>query len=560
MLEPIKLLGENGTDTKNIPRILDPGKVETIAGTVLDPEFEKHGAVIDLPVTLNTFTGSLNKIRIPPCPRFEVDGLAVLDDLAVRTNNLLRVLELHKTGEKSISTVTKSVGALHRLAIGKIVSKSGIISRGIVGRRAFYTARAVLLPSINSDPHVVGLPARAMKKLKLQNGDLVIVGRDPTIWDGSLEVFIAKQCNDHCIHMHPFSFGQMGADCDGDTVWCLKVPSDKNCQEEAQRELCRFTRQEVTEFKRIPSGQPKGEVLWTEELDASLLKTTGFSIGPLDILGQTKDAERFCEASEKQVIEEACTIAQGLSIDTLIDYLLTINKTMLVQKVFLGPAGAASNKLKLIGSEYPKLVRSACYVSERVQQLLFDYKGSVKSDEDGLDIFDLLHIVNMSGPYKTTPTKVVGFTTVLDLLEKQGLDKRMCHPIIAYIYAGWHISEALVSSGVDQEEAHEYGLRVCDPDYMESIDSSIEAIHQIAKETGVSSDVIIKKMVNLKVAAGLSWILGDALYDSVNPFDKKRTKMVIQELIDRVLSKKVMRRGRLTDEILINTMEAHNAE
>lgn len=536
MITPLKVRLVTGEETTNISRIISVKQVIEFSNTILDPEVEKNGFEIELPVCIDTKFDAVKKIRVPPCPRSMTGDIITIDEIAMRANNILRVIDLYNSGEKELRAVQKSVNAYFNTVIDKIIGKEGILGKDIIGRRVKMTGRAVIVPSTSKDPEIARLPFKMMNKLKIKDGDMVIIGRDPTIWDGSLDVFIAEGTHEDVIHLHPYCFGQLGADCDGDTVWVMAVPNTPECQAEARANLLGFCKAHTKVFKKINTAEDPAPIDWENNNFSEFFKTSGFSVSPKDILEMNEKTTRFGKSTGKVVAKEAQHIALGLTDDEYKDYIITVNNAMLVQKVYLGPIGAASNKLKLIAGKHPFLLRSACYVSERAQQSLFDFKGKVKSDSDEFDIFEILQIINMTGRYKTTAERSVGYSQVMDRLTKNGFDPEKSHPIIAYIYAAYPLLKAAseLTDGITKEQ-EEFIYKICDKKYMDTLSNSLEMIDKIAEMLGVQRSRLLGKFITIKIEINLAQILDDSFYDVINPFSVQRSYGALLSVRNQIL-------------------------
>lgn len=562
MLEPLLLKsGEEVTD--NISKIFDVHNVVKIENTILDPEVQMNGVYIELGREISCNYGEFTKVFLPPCPTHAEEDIIVLDDISVRANNLLRVIKLVDSGEKSPAALKKSLVKYLRMVAGRLVGKSGVLCRNILGRRVQNSGRAVLLPSMDTDPSRVYVPGRLMRRMGIEDGEIILVGRDPTIWTGSVEAVRAYKHKEDVIRLHPFVFSQFGADCDGDTVWCMKIPEEHQSMMESQ--VLKFTKRHALTIKCASAGLPPVEIDWSNPAIAStaMANTTGFSVGPLDILEDSEDLARFKEATGKDIGDEARSICHGLSYEDYAKYLVTINQTMLIQKVYLGPVGSAAQKLKLIAGRNELLRDSANYISERTQQMLFDVKGSIKGDTRDLDIFfELLDIVNMSGEYSSTD-RMVTHKSVLARLESFGLNADACKPMIVYMYTGfplfqaiWDISSAeKIKNGFTDEQRQalikEASIILSDPDNVKAV------IDSIASRLGVVGSVLIRTAAEIKAKLSLGMILRDPVFSLINPFSEKK---MIQDLnyLNQFMSNGPFDSRRLTDWIITKSMEYEN--
>jgi len=564
-LKPL-LLKSGDEVTNNITKVFDVHSAVEINDTILDPEFQEIGTVISLGQKVPTPFGKITEIRVPACPVYLQEDIVVLDDIAVRANNLLRVLLLVEKKEKSPEALFKSVGNLQRLLVTRIVGKRGILTRNILGRRMTNTGRAVLLPSYSAEPEEVYIPAHIMEKTGIKSDQLVLVGRDPSIWMGSVEVLRAFPHAEDTIRLHPFVFSQFGADCDGDTVWIMRVPEE--IQDRLVPEILGFTKSHKTETKSPSSDLPPIQIDWSNPGVASKRSsyTNGFSISPLDIINDSKDIERFKKVTGKDIGKEAMLIAGGLSNKKYNEYLTVINETVLIQKVYLGPVGAAAQKLKLVAGRHPLLIRSANYISERAQQMLFDVKGSVQGDKEDLQVFfEILDIINLNGAYRSIG-KIVKHSEVIDRLRILEFDIELCSPMITYLYTvyplevvvKWLGQKSIVSRAISKDDL-DTAKELCFELISRSTDID-DIYEEIATCLNSTVDEINKSMAKFKEQLSLGSIVADPLFTLINPFSDEQIVSSIKYLNESIVEGGKLDTQRLTDWVLRKSLENEDVQ
>lgn len=535
MLKPLVVKTSNGP-TENISRIIDRDKVLGTEDTILSDKFQKEGMVVTLPGTVSGVFGKCDKVHLPPCPLLEEDGRIILDDIALKSNNLARTIRLYNEGKKPLSVVEKSLQSLQKLVINKIAHKPGLLCREIIGRRLKNSGRAVLIPSRDPRPEYAGIPRKIFRKSGMTEGCLVIIGRDPTIWHGSIEVVLAREVPHSCIELHPVLFKQLGADCDGDTIWVMKVPDDTKLQEQARAQLLYLCKKTTISIKSSNLSGIGTDIDWTKITQTSqrMNDIDGFSIGPDDIMQGLEPTERFSQLVGKNPINEARVIAKGMDGHSFINYLLSINEAMLAQKVYLGPIGAASQKLKLVAGRNPVLVESANYLSEHAQQMLFDVKGVVQGEAKELANFlDILDIINMAGGYRSTEHHCIGSEDVLAVLSSHGIDPKRAGPIIRAIYTGFPLLlVAKETPEITQETTNmvcDIVMRFIEIGDTENMELYLRAISNIL---GISIDRLIGKFTYKKMSLTLDSILSDSIYTIMNPFSSPKLLSAVSELAD----------------------------
>jgi hypothetical protein len=266
------------------------------------------------------------------------------------------------------------------------------------------------------------------KKLRVRDGDLVLVGRDPTIWDGSIEVLRARVLDEDVIRLHPFAFNQLNADCDGDQVWVLAVP------EHLQERM----RAHVGGFMRHKAVWPKPWSVYGEDINwetceddlISRSRPDGFSVGPEDILNRTECATRGENILGKDVLEESRATAMGLKFSEWQEIMLEVNESMLKMKVGMGPVGAAAMNLRILAQDNAMCTKSACAMAERLEQLLLDAKRAKDTGSAEYSADDALDILNRRNAYTDMDEK----QAVVKLSAMLGLKPSLVRPMLKVIW------------------------------------------------------------------------------------------------------------------------------
>jgi len=318
-------------------------------------------------------------------------------------------------------------------AVRMLGGKRGVVNSNMIASRIANSARGVLVVNADRHPEIIGIPSHIMRRIKLDDRDLVFVGREPTIWHGSIEVVRARSTNRNVIELHPLLFKQLGADCDGDTVYVYAVPKDPKCQEEAAEQVLGFTRQwgRWPAYMRLedPSDYVDWEILEAENKRRTTV--TGFSVTPREILEKSSRVSTLCERMGKDVADECIQIAKGIDEPTLKKYVNDQNTALLHMKIWMGPIGAVSNRLRVFAGMNKTLIASASHVSERLQQMLLDTKHHIGRRE-GYGVTHVLDILNRRGKFSTLSP--VYLEDVVDELTRLGMDREAIWPIMAYLW------------------------------------------------------------------------------------------------------------------------------
>lgn len=369
----------------------------------------------------------ISELFLPPLAAIREGEVVVLNPIQGSAQNLLVAMEHFKSKDIEQAQLTQAVITYQNTALRQLFGRDGMISKFIMSSRMKASARAVLLPRAGGDPCVCEIPDWMMTSLKLKPNDYVVVGRDPTIWEGGIEVLKVIGTPSNVIRLHPLVFAQLNADCDGDTVWVLAIP--RHLREEARTKLGSFMKRTATWPK--PYNEQGTEVNW-DTVDYEMTyraAPSGFSVGPEDILNDTGVLERVEKITGKQLKEECVTTAKGLSQERWREIVLKTNEDQLNMKIGMGPIGAAAMAVRILAGEAPRTRRAASLISERIEQKLLDSKKA-KAAGDKFSHITALDILQMRNEW----TKVDAQEATRALAECLGLRASDVRPIVALIW------------------------------------------------------------------------------------------------------------------------------
>lgn len=204
-----------------------------IEGTVLSKEFQENGGYVDFEglQLYDNWGRIITGITVPAIPvTYEMgnNSIAVLHPIAVRANLVARMLEDVQKKERKFTSLQKAVNSFYLEVCNTLFGKSGVFNRWILGPRLKNSFRAVVIPGkYDKDPlgesyEWVGIPERICNRIGIQTGDVVVIGRDPTIWMGSVEFLYAYVVPHDAIEIHPLLLPQLAGDHDGDQLWGYK--------------------------------------------------------------------------------------------------------------------------------------------------------------------------------------------------------------------------------------------------------------------------------------------------------------------------------------------------
>lgn len=422
--------------------VIDERQVVDVKDTVLDPEICKTGGWIDLPVPCVDFKGArIERLYYPAFDHQRQGRMIHLNRMAVLANMVLRAIVSFKEGMATEQVIQKMTLVYQLGAVRGLGGKNGVVNNNLVASRVSNSGRAVVLINGDRSPEIVGIPSQIMRQLKLEDGDLVFIGREPTIWHGSIEVLRAKSTNRYAIELHPLVFKQLGADCDGDTVYVYAVPKNAECQAEAAEQVLGFTKTfaKWPAFMRMDDTSETVDWPTAKEASHERSKITGFSVTPREILQQGERLKKLCTVMGKDVADECLTIAKGIDEPSLRKYVLDQNNALLHMKLWIGPIGSMSNRLRVFAGTSPKLLASASYMSERLQQMLLDTKHYI-GRKQGYGPTDVLQILNRRGRYEGVGGAYL--EDVVNELVKMGMDRDQVWPIMAQLWLVYPVTKA----------------------------------------------------------------------------------------------------------------------
>lgn len=416
-------------------------------GTVLSKDFQENGGEIDLtPYQLyDNWKRTIRGITVPPVPvTYEMQNtrIAVLHPIAVRANQVARNLEALKKNEIKFTTLQKSVNAFYHEICNTIFGKSGVFNRWILGPRLKKSFRAVVVPMIydkdifGESYEWVGIPERICHKLKIKDGDIVVIGRDPTIWYGSVELLYAYSIPNNVIGLHPLLLPQFGGDHDGDQLWGYFPKQDLV----PPGEVASFTRKYATWQKNFNDQRSSSAVDWNNftQDQCSRQRTTGLSVGPTDISARETEEkgsilriQSYSQLGKRNRgkldgLNELQQYARGLRLEDWKSHTVSINTAQLAMKVYMGPVGLLALRLICIGHMDPKISESSNILAERCAQGLLDAKHLSYEEAKNFKPANIFKILNLGTKCRTAKEMLAELQKIVPC------DERIL-PILDYI-------------------------------------------------------------------------------------------------------------------------------
>lgn len=419
-----------------IGTIVDSRQVLTMNNTVVDPEASRRGGIIHLPIEVPMWHGN-GKTSSLWVPRFwhTYQGPKIqLHPIAGIANSVARACEEFKQSKRTEVSLRRLVNAYWTTLMQFACGKQGLLSTSVLGCRVMDSGRAVLIPNGFQDPFSVGLPQEMMSRIRVEEGDVVIVGRDPTIWHGSIEILRAFAVTTDCIELHPLVFKQFNADSDGDEVYVMRIPTTPGAREAAIDRIGTFTKEHAVWPPYLREGGQGKEVNWATVEEESLVRCrmTGFSISPKDVLDESEHIRSLCARTGKDVSAECKKIANGISPEEVERYIQDQNDANLKMKLGLGPVGQLCTRIVAICGMNENLIGSASYISEHLSQEVLDQKHTVTTNRVVYDAQQIIDLFHRRGIFVSATLE-----EAIEVLESIGLKKKRCVPFMAYLWYGY---------------------------------------------------------------------------------------------------------------------------
>lgn len=489
-LVPLKIIVK-GDPSYEVGNLIQKDCIGDVEGTILDTEVLQHGAIVRLNGTFKDIAGrNISRIRVPPMHRVnETDGMIFITGIPLIANAIARAV-MKNEPEGHIQRLVKSY---QTKIVEEISGKNGVLGKGVFGSRMPCSGRFVVTPSIDKHPLWVGIHVDVMEKMGVVDGDYVIVGRDPVIWGGSIEVLKAYPISKPVARIHPLLFSQMGMDCDGDQIFV--IAPDRN-NEAIKNELASLHGRWVLANGRWPKMLcPDGMSdipNWDDIENDSKVRfdAHAWTYSPKETIGKGKNVVALQEAMGKPFIEKNKKIALDIGNDELV---LNTASAQMRMKRELGLVGSIGRRILVLAGNDPYLVKSANIVSERLQQLKLDAKhGEV------LDAVSIFEMFERRGPWQ-----FASMTKMATVLESAGIQKHESIPILVHIYVELPYQAAAAELCTDKHkllvvaEALKENLRKDKPNLDAALDIVAEIVgapKSVLSKTAKSNQVGLKSL------------------------------------------------------------------
>lgn len=378
-MKTITISNENGKLSPLTSKIIRGADINR-EGTVISEEVLISGGDVNLPEGewTDPFNNRITFLRVPPLSfsgRLESSGeISFINPISYTLNSIVNMIN---TPDRDPLAMQKMIDIYYDMLFNRIFGQTGLLSTCILGTRAPFSGRLVLSPSIDHSPFVIGIYKEAMEKANIKDGDLLIVFRDPVIWEGSIEILSAKAIEEPVITLHPLVYGQMGADNDGDQIGFIKPDiSDPEVAEEIKKNFGKFLRENAKWPRSLcPNGMSE-DPDWENIVEDTNKRfvVTGRTYGPRDVTNiKNANVESIEKDIEKEIYDRNKSISEGGNWSIITE----TNYANLFMKKYLGIVGATSRRLILILGDNPRVGKIVNKLSEIIQQETLDAKHKV---------------------------------------------------------------------------------------------------------------------------------------------------------------------------------------
>jgi hypothetical protein len=446
------------------PRRLVP-KGTNLSGTVLDPGMKPSGGVIKLPCRIATYIGrertfgrsekggfdysavspkhQSQRVLVPWIENFQVvHGRPVLNMVLFRADNIVRIAQLVAEGKATPADLQTSVSRYQDEIERTLCGKNGLFTRDLFGIRCKNSLRFVAVPNPDLEPDEIGLPEVAAHQAKIEDGNWILVGRAPELWQGSVLAMRAILMPSTAGHVPPYVMQGLGLDFDGDQMTAIRVPTELEPELRAAMEKS-AGHPTLEHFKWAAEflfNNPEVEPSWPAiKLDLEgRLAQNGLSLGPEDILDPEKSEFLGDMAARVEKIPpDTQQYANGMDIPEWSKSAEAAAVEVCRLKLEVGLLGAATDKANQVLLAFaPEALPAGMELKERLTDLMM--KNAKKGGGTGYDTNLVTAMLDRRGPFKEASVE-----TALDYMVKCGFDREKYRPMIECLYDMGGASTAL---------------------------------------------------------------------------------------------------------------------
>lgn len=426
--------------SRMIDSVLEGKEAKDFEKTVLDP----RGGVIELPIPLVNYRGRLQvgmrdgdslffdpegaaegltnaqkadcivqHVKVHPLPCFEKNGIKYLNRIQSAYNRLLAAIRNYKTGtHTSLSTARSFLQCAFSSAEDTIVKalggKFGLIARHVMGTRLDFSMITPIQGTHTIDPQEVLVPPKYAEQIGLRDGDLVMVHREPLLWDHGIW-FLTARVNDkeETPRIHWSVFPGMNADVDGDLMFMCnlskqlsRLPMAERLDIEgevyAAKQRDRGALSYDASLCLLDDSREPNLTNLEEDMAVRLDEDAGLSYGLEDVFGDD-DFLGLIEGHLDFDPEKVRRVAAGFSEDEWTDEIQSTSEALAYTKRGLGPVGAMGNYCLILARKYPDALRGALHIKQGLSQVVLDAKHG--EDLDGIN--SVLGALNKAGPFES---------------------------------------------------------------------------------------------------------------------------------------------------------------
>jgi len=143
------------------------------------------------------------------------DGRTILGTLARLYENLIKSIYRGAPEYAIQSSYNRLQAAIEKMLLGR----KGVIDEHILAARVPNSGRLVITVGTNIPFGYIGIPRIVAQDVNIAEGDIVVFGRQPTLWHKSVMSAHVIYVDGLAMKLHVSYCKPLGADFDGDTCW-----------------------------------------------------------------------------------------------------------------------------------------------------------------------------------------------------------------------------------------------------------------------------------------------------------------------------------------------------
>lgn len=346
-----------------------------------------------------------------------------MDTFQSEVNNLIAV-----TSEPNYAWAQKSLFRVYECLQKETYGKSGILTRKILGYRVPGSVNFICTIDSQLMENQVGIPASHAFNSGIEDGDFVIIIRNPVLHHLSVLVMRAVVCDQYHGALPLHAFHGLNADCDGDMISVTRIPDEFTDSPENVKLLNSIASSNFKESKLHGSLQfAAAGIKDPYQQHITLLNVGGMTFGPSDVidLDNSPFVKQLKETKAKKLkpnVQE--TFFGDVNLE---DSSMAIVKEQAAIKLKLGMAGWVGTCALIVAGIRPskEMVRAGYYLKESLSQKVLDCKHG----EDLSELEMVISALTKSGDFKKASVD-----ECLSALAGAGMDVEVIAPMLDFCH------------------------------------------------------------------------------------------------------------------------------